>query len=155
MKKVNSNDLKLGNKVFVKSLGAYAKIVSIKNNKKEAEVAIGSIKTVVKITDLFNSEEDVVKSEPVKIFKQAMGALPKTEINVLGKTSLEALTEVQNFIDQAVMHSLEEIKIIHGVGEGILLKTIRDYLKTDKNVKEFRRGRYGEGENGVTIIKLK
>ena len=155
MKKVNSNDLKLGNKVFVKSLGAYAKIVSIKNNKKEAEVAIGSIKTVVKIADLFNSEEDVVKSEPVKIFKQAIGALPKTEINVLGKTSLEALTEVQNFIDQAVMHSLEEIKIIHGVGEGILLKTIRDYLKTDKNVKEFRRGRYGEGENGVTIIKLK
>lgn len=155
MKKVNSNDLKLGNKVFVKSLGAYAKIVSVKNNKKEAEVAIGSIKTVVKITDLFNSEEDVVKSEPVKIFKQTMGALPKTEINILGKTSLEALTEVQNFIDQAVMHSLEEIKIIHGVGEGILLKTIRDYLKTDKNVKEFRRGRYGEGENGVTIIKLK
>lgn len=155
MKKVNSSDLKIGNKVFVKSLGAYAKLISVKNNKKEAEVAIGSIKTVVKITDLFNSEEEVVEKTPIKIFKNSMSALPKTEINVLGKTSLEVLTEVQNFIDQAVMHSLEEIKIIHGVGEGILLKTIRDYLKTDKNVKEFRRGRYGEGENGVTIIKLK
>lgn len=155
MKKVKSEDLKIGNKVYVKSLGAYAKLISIKNNKKEAEVAIGSIKTVVKITDLFNSEEEVTIKTPIKIYKQAMGSLPKTEINVLGKTSLEALTEVQNFIDQAVMHSLEEIKIIHGVGEGILLKTIREYLKTDKNVKEFRRGRYGEGENGVTIIKLK
>ena len=82
-------------------------------------------------------------------------SLPKTEINVLGKTSLEALTDVQNFIDQAVVHGLEEIKIIHGVGEGILLKTIREYLKTDRNVLEFRRGKYGEGENGVTIIKLK
>ena len=49
----------------------------------------------------------------------------------------------------------EEIKVIHGVGEGILLKEIRSYLKTDKNVLEYRRGKYGEGENGVTIIKLK
>ena len=62
---------------------------------------------------------------------------------------------MQNFIDQAIIHGLEEIKVIHGVGEGILLKTIREYLKTDKNVLEFRRGKYGEGENGVTIIKLK
>ena len=60
-----------------------------------------------------------------------------------------------NFIDQAVMNGLEEIKIIHGVGQGVLIKTVRDYLKTDKNVLEFRRGKYGEGENGVTIVKLK
>ena len=155
MKKVKTEELKIGNKVYVKSLGTYAKIIAVKSNKKEAEVAIGSIKTVVKITDLFNSEKEVVKTAPVKIFKQTTGSLPKTEINVLGKTALEALTEVQIFIDQAVVHSLEEVKVVHGVGEGVLLKTIRDYLKTDKNVKEFRRGRYGEGENGVTIIKLK
>ena len=53
------------------------------------------------------------------------------------------------------MNGLEEIKIIHGVGQGVLIKTVREYLKTDKNVLEFRRGKYGEGENGVTIIKLK
>ena len=47
---------------------------------------------------------------------------------------------------------LEEVKIIHGVGEGILLKSIRNYLKGNKNVIEFRRGKYGEGENGVTKI---
>ena len=82
-------------------------------------------------------------------------SLPKNEINVLGKTSLEAVEEVRNFIIQAVMHGLEEIKVIHGVGEGILLKEIRAYLKTEKSVQEFRRGNYGEGENGVTIIRLK
>ena len=81
--------------------------------------------------------------------------MPKTEINVLGKTTLEAVEEVRNFIDQAIVNSLEEIKVIHGVGTGALLKSIREYLKTDKNVLEFRRGKYGEGENGVTIIKLK
>ena len=155
LKKVECSQLKLGNKVYVKSLNAYAKILSVKDKKKEVEVLIGDIKTVVKLNDIFNSEKESEQKNNVKIFKQTNNALPKTEINLLGKTSLEAVTEVQFFIDQAVMHGLEEIKVVHGVGEGILLKAIREYLKTDKNVLEFRRGKYGEGENGVTIIKLK
>ncbi len=155
LKKAQPFELKIGNRVFVKSIGSYAKILNVRNNKKEAEVAIGDIKTVVKISDLYNSEEQSKQQNNVKIYKSSHAHLPVTEINVVGKTSLEALSDVQNFIDQAIVHSLEEIKVIHGVGEGILLKTIRDYLKTDKNVLEFRRGKYGEGENGVTIIKLK
>ena len=154
--KAQISELKIGNRVYVKSLGSYAKIQKIRNNKKEAEILIGDIKTVVKINDLYNSEEQSKeKQNNVKIFKSMHAHLPTTEINVVGKQSLEALSDVQIFIDQAVVHGLEEIKVIHGVGEGILLKTIRDYLKTDKNVLEFRRGKYGEGENGVTIIKLK
>ena len=68
---------------------------------------------------------------------------------------MEALDELKAFIDQAVVNGLEEIKVIHGIGSGVLLKAVREYLKRDKNVKEYRRGIYGEGENGVTIIKLK
>ena len=155
MIKAKDAEIKVGNKVYVKSLGAYAVISSVKLNRQEAEVCIGNIKTVVKFKDIFNSEKPETKKENVKIFRNTRSEIPKAEINVLGKTSLEALDDVQNFIDQAVVNGLEEIKVIHGVGEGILLKAIRDYLKTDKNVLEFRRGKYGEGENGVTIIKLK
>ena len=155
MKKAKTEELVLGNKVYVKSLGSYAKLLSVKQKKNEAEVLIGNIKTVVKLNDLYNSEKENIKKEPVKIYKNTAGNLPKLELNVIGKTSLEAITELENFIDQAIMHGLEEIKIIHGVGEGILLKAIREYLKTEKSVIEFRRGKYGEGENGVTIIKLK
>ena len=149
------DEIKVGNKVYVKSLGAFAQIIATKPNKKEAEVLIGNVKTVVKYKDIYNSEKPKPAVEKIKIFKNTRGDLPKTEINVVGKTSLEALDDVKNFIDQGVMNNLEELKVIHGVGEGILLKAIREYLKTDKNVSEFRRGRYGEGENGVTIIKLK
>ncbi|MBE5754339.1 MAG: endonuclease MutS2 [Clostridiales bacterium] len=155
MIKVTADKLKIGNRVYVNSLGTYAKLIGVKEKKGEAEVLVGSLKTVVKIKDLYNSEEEKVKAEKVKIFNNTRGGLPKSEINVVGKTSLEALEDVKNFIDQGVMHGIEELKIIHGVGEGILLKEIRNYLKTDKNVLEFRRGNYGEGENGVTILKLK
>ena len=60
-----------------------------------------------------------------------------------------------NIKKTAIKNRIPKIVFIHGVGEGILLKAIREYLKTDRNVLEFRRGKYGEGENGVTILKLK
>ncbi len=153
--KAKQNELKVGNKVYVKSLGAYAKLLTVKQNKGEAEVLIGNIKTVVKINDLYNSEADKTFIKKVQVNKSTSLALAKSEINVIGQTSLEALENVQNFIDQAIINNLEEIKIIHGVGEGILLKEIRNYLKGNKNVLEYRRGKYGEGENDVTIITLK
>lgn len=147
--------LKTGDKAYIKSLGAYAKILSLKENKGEAEVLFGDIKTVVKLKDIFNAETEKKEKEKVRIYKSSLGENPETRLNVIGKNSLEAIEEVKNFVDSAVVHNLKEITVIHGVGEGILLKAIRDYLKKDKNVSEFRRGRYGEGENGVTVITLK
>ena len=99
MLNVTNKDLKVGNKVYVKSLGAFATIGNIRKNKDEVEVFIGNIKTVVKIKDLYNSEQPKEKNESVKIYKSMNAVLPKSEINVVGKTSLEALTEVENFID--------------------------------------------------------
>ncbi len=155
LKKVQNAELEVGNRVFVKSLGTYAKLQGVKQSKGEAEVIIGNIKTVVKIKDLYNSERVKEPVNKVQINKKTSLGLAKNEINVIGQTSLEALENVENFIDQAVVNNLEEIKVIHGVGEGILLKEIRNYLKGNKNVLEFRKGKYGEGENGVTIIILK
>ncbi len=150
------NDLKIGNTFYIKSLGTKGKLLSIKKTKAEAEVLIGNIKTIVKISDLYNAEKpkDEPKNKKITVSRRTQ-IMFKTEINVIGKTLLEALDNVRTFVDQAVMHGVEEIKIIHGVGEGILLKGIREYLKEDKNIAEFRRGNYGEGENGVTIVKLK
>lgn len=153
--KTTQKDLVVGNKVYVKSLGAYAKLLSVKIKKGEAEVVVGNLKSIVKIEDIYNSEKDADKKPTVQIYKSVNNMPKNNEINVIGKTSLEAEDAVKNFIDLAVLNGLEEIKIIHGVGQGVLLKTIRNYLSNEKNVLEFRRGKYGEGENGVTIVKLK
>ncbi len=153
--KPQKTELVVGNRVYVKSLGSYAKIIAIKQAKGEAEVMVGNIKTIVKISDLYNSEKDNSKQVEVQVQRKVSAKPTNNEINVVGHTSLEAEDMVKNFIDLAVINGLEEIKIIHGVGQGILIKTIRNYLATDKNVLEFRRGKYGEGENGVTIVTLK
>ena len=77
------------------------------------------------------------------------------EINVIGKTVDEALPEVSYFVDKAMLNNANEIRIIHGVGLKKLSPAIHTYLKTLKCVESFRFGKYGEGENGVTIVTLK
>ncbi len=154
--KPNDNDIQVGKNVYVKSINAYADIVSIKPEKKEAEVLFGNIKIKVKYKDIFNCVKQDKKETKVDFNRGKLSFnTPKNEINVLGKTVLEALKEVDGFIDQAILHNLEEIRIVHGYGTGALCKAIRKKLGDDKRIEEFRRGKFGEGENGVTIVKLK
>ncbi len=131
-------------------------VTAVSKNKGEIEVACGSLKMHLKYRDVSvigQTEKEVQKS--VKVVKKLPKTQPVLEINVLGMTVMEALYEVDNFIDGAVTDNLEEIKVIHGVGTGKLRKAISEHLKRHKNVESFRSGKYGEGETGVTFIKLK
>jgi DNA mismatch repair protein MutS2 len=153
LKTVDINKLSIGDTVYVKSLNGEAVINEINKNKNKVEVLFGSIKVFVKFDDIFNAKK--VKKEKPTVKRNVVRSMPKLEINILGKTVLEGVDEVEKFIDQAVVNNIPEIRIIHGMGTGKLKKGIWDYLKTNKNVLEFRLGRYGEGESGVTIVTLK
>ena len=67
----------------------------------------------------------------------------------------EAIGALELFLDNAMMGKLHEVTIIHGKGTGAVRKAVRDYLKRSRYVKSFRPGRYGEGEDGVTVAELK
>ena len=153
LKKVDVNKLSVGDKVYVKSINNEAVVNEINKNKGKVEVLFGSIKTYVKFDDIFNLQKQ--KVDKPTITRKINRSMPKAEINILGKTVLEGVDEVEKFIDQALVSNVNEIRIVHGKGTGALKKGIWDYLKTNKNVLEFRLGRYGEGESGVTIVTLK
>jgi DNA mismatch repair protein MutS2 len=96
------------------------------------------------------------KDEGVKVVKNLTAPIsPLAELNVIGLTVQEALVEIDPFLDSALVSGLEEVKIVHGFGSGRLRKGIQEYLRTHRNVESFRLGKYGEGEGGVTIVKLK
>ncbi len=77
------------------------------------------------------------------------------EINLLGLSVDEALMEADQFIDHAVMSGQTMVYLIHGKGTGALRKAIHAHLRGHKNVQSYRLGRYGEGEDGVTVVELK
>ena len=79
----------------------------------------------------------------------------RTEVDVRGKTVDEALMDVDQFIDNAVLLGLKIVTIIHGKGTGALRTAIHQHLRSHRNVRTFRLGVYGEGESGVTIVELK
>lgn len=160
--------LKAGDKVFVKNINQEGVVQSVRPQKNEAEVLCGNIRVRSKISDLSvliserNAQNDKKKpagkrvSDRVQVSKNLTPKpLPSLELNVIGMTVQEALPEVEAFIDGAVCANLEEVRIVHGVGTGKLRTGIQDYLKKHRNVEEFRLGKYGEGETGVTIVKIK
>ena len=75
--------------------------------------------------------------------------------DVRGMALDEALQEVEQYLDEAVLAGLHEVTIVHGKGTGVLREGIQRHLKTYPQVKSYRRGKYGEGEEGVTVVELK
>ena len=77
------------------------------------------------------------------------------ELDIRGQTALDALLDVDNFIDAAVMSGVHQLSIIHGKGTGALRTAVQRHLKKHPSVKSYRLGVFGEGESGVTIVELK
>ena len=145
-----------GDRIVIKGIGE-GEVLEFKNNN--VFVKSGLLKTRVKLSDIMILDKP--KKKPVKtqhnVYRTSSRADAdvKTEIDMRGETVDEALSELGLFIDRCVLNNIEEIRIIHGKGTGALRSAVTDYLKTHPNVSEYRLGRYGEGENGVTVVTMK
>ena len=167
-KQATEADIRVGAKVYLKNTNQEGVVQSVRPQKKEAEVLCGNMRIRVKFSELCvvigGEKAQTAKKQParrgeedkVQVKKNlAPKPVPSLELNVIGMTVQEALVEVEAFIDAAVVSNLEEVRIVHGVGTGKLRAGIHDFLRKHKNVAEFRLGRYGEGETGVTVVKIK
>ncbi len=155
-KPLQFNAVNVGDSVFVKKLNAVGKVSAKNMQKKKIDVLVGSLKITVDCKDL--AEAIVTENAPTKTVSIKTEIANKTltnEINLIGQTVDEAITNLDLFIDSCVIASINEIRIIHGRGTGALRKGLQNHLKTHKNIAEFRFGAYGEGDRGVTIAKLK
>lgn len=79
----------------------------------------------------------------------------KTEIDLRGMTTDEALADLDQFLDRCMLTGVTTVTIIHGKGTGALRAAVQQRLKKHKHIKNFRLGVYGEGESGVTVAELK
>ena len=77
------------------------------------------------------------------------------ELDLRGMMTDEAISVLEQFLDNALLAKLETVTIIHGKGTGALRTAVHQTLRGSRYVKSFRLGRFGEGENGVTIVTLR
>lgn len=125
-------------------------------------VQAGVMKTKVRVSELRLAgqpdKKTTVNSRTLSNIRANVGRGTRdvrTELDLRGKTVQEALLDVDQFIDNAVLLGLNTATIIHGKGTGTLRAAVHEHLRGHNNVRTFRLGVYGEGENGVTIVELK
>jgi DNA mismatch repair protein MutS2 len=146
---------KAGDAVIIKGIGE-GEILEVSDNK--VLVKSGMLKTRVKLSDIMLIDK---KKKPIKqtrsVYRTSSRADEdvKSELDLRGQNTEEALSNLGIFIDKCVLNGIGEIRIIHGKGMGILKKAVNEELRHHPNILEYRLGRYGEGEDGVTIAKLK
>ncbi len=148
--------ISVGDTVYLESLDSEAIVTAIKQGGK-CVLKVGGMLINSVLSDLkkVRSEKRTIDRHAVSVAKPLNTEAVKTEINVLGQNREECLYNVGYFLDKCVISGVETAKIIHGTGTGVLKNAVAEYLKGHPRVKSFRSGRFGEGDNGVTIVELK
>jgi DNA mismatch repair protein MutS2 len=121
-------------------------------------LALGDLRSVVKINRV---EKVSNKSVPKEVRKSHSTDLTEsfstfnTELDLRGMRGDEALYEIEKYLDRAVMLGLSGLKIIHGKGDGILRKLIREYLRKYPQVSHIEDEHADRGGDGITFVYLK
>ena len=147
-------DLKPGDTVLL-DLNARATVLTAPDGKGDCSVQAGALKLKANVSRMRRAKPEKEKKPKGGAKVSVSMRDVETECDVRGNTLEEALMAVDLFLDGAVLNRLREVSIIHGKGTGVLRAGIHKHLKGHPAVKEFRLGRYGEGEDGVTIVTLK
>ncbi len=155
-----AGEFTIGTRVHCYSMDLDGTIHSLPDRKGECFVTMGIMQYKCRISDLEIIEDDIRMPEKVKRTGEGKIRMSKSftvspEINLVGKYPDEAVAELEKYLDDAYLAQLGKVTVIHGRGTGALRKAVHDYLKRQKNIKDFRVGEFGEGDHGVTIVTFK
>lgn len=158
-------DFHIGDEVYVTSLSLAGTVSTLPNAKGDLYVQMGMMRSLVNIKDLeITKTIQEVKKENQRNESRNRGrtsiqkaASIKPEINVMGMTVDEAVSQLDKYIDDACLANLNQITVVHGKGTGALRKGLHTYfkqLKKQHRISGYRDGEYGEGDLGVTVVLL-
>ncbi len=151
--------LKVGDKVLLVDINKHGTVTDIsRDGKLTVKSGILSVKT--KVSNVMLEDEENVKPQDKKAsayakYRTAVRSDFKDELDIRGELGDDGCFRLDKYLDEAKIAGIETVRIIHGKGTGALRSAVWTFLKKDSRVKEFRLGRYGEGDMGVTIVTLK
>ncbi|WP_194745964.1 endonuclease MutS2 [Staphylococcus chromogenes] len=152
VKKQRHDAIQQGDEVKVLSYGQKGEVLELLSDD-EAVVQMGIIKMKLPIKDLEKKEK--AKEKPSKMVTRSNRSTVKMELDLRGYRYEEALSALDQYLDQAVLSNYEDVYIIHGKGTGALQKGVQQHLKQHRSVSSYRTGMPSEGGFGVTVATLK
>ena len=148
--------VKAGDRVKILTLGAEGTVLAPPDEKGDVRLQAGMMKFTAPLAQLRMLQAAPAKEKTTVRAKTGMlSRTVSSECDVRGMSLEEALDAVSLYLDEAVLAGLNEVYVIHGKGTGTLRAGIQQDLRKNRHVKSFRRGMYGEGEDGVTVVTLK
>ncbi len=148
--------VKVGDIVEITHLNTKGTVLSLPDAKGEVQLQAGIMKLKAHLSQLrLVNEPQPKKKQTDSVQSGAAAPTVGMSCDVRGLALDEAISEVDQYLDGAMMAGLHEVTIVHGKGTGVLREGIQKHLKSCSCVKSYRRGRYGEGEEGVTVVELK
>ncbi|MDR1559928.1 MAG: endonuclease MutS2 [Clostridiales bacterium] len=150
--------LKNGDRVFIHSVNQSGSVISGPDANGEVMVQSGIMKIKVNISHL-SLDESKPKSKPessagLKNIKASAGKGISLELDIRGMNVEEGTGAADKYLDNAYLSGLTQVTLIHGKGTGVLRSAVQSMLKNRPHVKSYRLGRFGEGEDGVTIVEF-
>lgn len=154
--------LVVGDKVYVITVAAEGVVSALKDKNGLYSVTCGILKTKVSEDKIrlmdgnqkFKRKETAPKVSEGKVKKSIVSTF-KSEVDVRGMIGDDAWFVVDKYLDDAVLAGIPSVRIIHGKGTGALRAALWRYFKTDRRIKSYRHGEYGEGDAGVTVVEFK
>ncbi|MBQ5885978.1 MAG: endonuclease MutS2 [Clostridia bacterium] len=149
--------LKIGDRVRLADVDKEGDVLTLPDGDGNLFVQAGIIRTKVNISNL-RLIENATKKADKSLGRRTLSRSKepvKTELDLRGMTAEEAIMELERFVDSAVLSGINVVTVIHGKGTGVLRRAVAESLKANKNVRTYRLGVFGEGEDGVTIADLK
>ena len=149
-----------GDRVELVSMGTKASVIAV-NKDGSLQLQAGILKITARQEEVRVVEDSGAQGQrdAKRIIRQAEQKLrtisASPEVDLRGMMVDEALGCLDLFLDNAMLAHLESVRIIHGKGTGAVRKAVREHLKRSRYIKSFRPGRYGEGEDGVTVAELR
>ena len=147
----------VGDTVELLKLGTKASVIAI-NKDGTYQLQAGILKMNAKADEIYLLENDNPYKEKAPRPKHSgremkLSAMPM-EVDLRGMDSIEAITVMERYLDEAMRSGLKQVRVVHGKGTGVLRTAVQQALRKNKFVKKYRLGVYGEGEDGVTIVEF-
>jgi len=148
--------LKIGDKI--KFNNSNAVIVELNSKKQIAIIESDSgIKMQVLLKNIIKDRQDNTKNNKtlkVNLKKVMSNNNAKTKLDIRGCKYDEAEDKLEQFISDSLVAGFSEVAIIHGYGNGVLSKLVREFAKNNKNISSFKHGSSNQGGRGVSVFKL-